>query len=314
MSFVSRHTVLRKDNARDRSLRKTASSTSQIDTSRSPDNIRALEAKNSRLFAKAVYHLVGLLACSVFFEAIKLTLGMEICVNLELQELLISGHERGFNYRAFVSLGVLTYFLLTGVSPFLAENKALTLSNITQMKIDYPHELFDSVSAPALAFIQALIKRNPRDRLTAIQCCQHEWLREQAIHEKDNSDEVKEDEIEVTLVEDVCAVNSGDDESISSSTSSSSTFSSPSRKRLALDDSENVEVFTQTSSKPPTALPPIPPIRSLTTECCFDLLPPRPVFPLEGSISRDRHQSRRRSILTSISTPATVVEATSPVD
>lgn len=63
-------------------------------------------------------------------------------------------------------MGVLAYFMLTGVSPFLAESKALTLSNITQMKIDYPPELFDSVSAPALAFIRALIKRNPRYVLT----------------------------------------------------------------------------------------------------------------------------------------------------
>lgn len=60
------------------------------------------------------------------------------------------------------SVGVLAYFLLTSVSPFLAENKALTLSNITQMKIDYPPHLFEVVSPLALDFIRSLIKRNPR--------------------------------------------------------------------------------------------------------------------------------------------------------
>lgn len=57
---------------------------------------------------------------------------------------------------------MLAYFLLTGVSPFLAESKALTLSNITQMKIEYPSALFDSVSPSALDFIRSLIKRDPR--------------------------------------------------------------------------------------------------------------------------------------------------------
>lgn len=60
------------------------------------------------------------------------------------------------------SVGVLAYFLLTGVSPFLAENKALTLSNITQMKIEYPSHLFEVVSPLALDFIRSLIKRNPK--------------------------------------------------------------------------------------------------------------------------------------------------------
>ncbi|BHF63605.1 positive regulation of fibroblast apoptotic process [Sparganum proliferum] len=74
------------------------------------------------------------------------------------------------------SVGVLAYFLLTGVSPFLADSKALTLSNITQMKIDYPDHLFAHTSPEAVHFIQALIKRRPRDRLSAAQCRQHVWI------------------------------------------------------------------------------------------------------------------------------------------
>ncbi len=56
----------------------------------------------------------------------------------------------------------MAYFMLTGVSPFLAETKALTLSNITQMKIDYPGHLFEHASPHALDFVKALIKRAPR--------------------------------------------------------------------------------------------------------------------------------------------------------
>lgn len=52
--------------------------------------------------------------------------------------------------------------MLTSVSPFLADTKALTMSNITQMKITYPESLFTNISVHALDFIKSLIKRIPR--------------------------------------------------------------------------------------------------------------------------------------------------------
>ncbi|KAM3175523.1 hypothetical protein ACTXT7_008346 [Hymenolepis weldensis] len=236
------------------------------------------------------------------------------------------------------SIGVLAYFLLTGKSPFLAESKALTLSNITQMKIDYPPDLFNSVSASALAFIRALIQRNPRSleeapvaifraRLTASQCCQHEWLRQHA--EKVNQGEkVKEEEKRVTKTEgieevlkeeDVSVVpSSGEDES---SSSDSSSISSPSRKRIALDDSENVEASTQATSKSPSTNVTPTPVSAigtpLSSACCGRFLASRSVFSLEeGGIAKHHHHhhSRRRSVLASISPPPTLTEATSPTD
>ncbi|VDO04917.1 unnamed protein product [Rodentolepis nana] len=226
-----------------------------------------------------------------------------------------------------VSVGVLAYFLLTGKSPFLAESKALTLSNITQMKIDYPPDLFNSVSPSALTFIRALIQRNPRARLTASQCCQHEWLSWHA--EKENQGEmVKEEEkketkieeiVEVLKEEDVTVVPSGGEDESSSSDSSSS-ISSPSRKRIALDDSENLEALTQATSKSPS-LGVIPnPVSAIDTPipsiCCAGLLAPRSVFSLEGGgiAKHHHHHSRRRSVLASISPPPTLTEAASPVE
>nr|CDS28185.2 serine:threonine protein kinase 17A [Hymenolepis microstoma] len=224
------------------------------------------------------------------------------------------------------SVGVLAYFLLTGKSPFLAESKALTLSNITQMKIDYPPDLFNSVSPSALAFIRALIQRNPRARLTASQCRQHEWLSWQA--EKENQGEIvkeeekkemKIEEIGEVLKEDVSVVpSSGEDES--SSSDSSSSISSPSRKRIALDDSENLEALTQVTSKSPSPGVIPTPVSAIDTPlpsgCCAGLLAPRSVFSLEGGgvAKHHHHHSRRRSVLASISPPPTLTEAASPVE
>uniref|UniRef100_A0A0R3S9H1 Protein kinase domain-containing protein n=1 Tax=Hymenolepis diminuta TaxID=6216 RepID=A0A0R3S9H1_HYMDI len=216
---------------------------------------------------------------------------------------------------------------LTGKSPFLAESKALTLSNITQMKIDYPPDLFNSVSASALAFIRALIQRNPRARLTASQCCQHEWLSQHA--EKANeAEKMKEEEKRETKTEDIEEVlkeedvsmvpSSGEDES---SSSDSSSISSPSRKRIALDDSENVEASTQATSKSPSTNVTPTPVSAIGTPlpsaCCGRFLASRSVFSLEeGGLAKHHHHhhSRRRSVLASISPPPTLTEATSPAD
>ncbi|CDS39697.1 serine:threonine protein kinase 17A [Echinococcus multilocularis] len=209
------------------------------------------------------------------------------------------------------SVGVLAYFLLTGVSPFLAESKALTLSNITQMKIDYPSHLFEVVSPLALDFIRSLIKRNPKARLSASQCCQHEWLLQQT--------QQKQAKVEV-LAEDAGAGGSGDEST--SSTSSSSSTASPTRKRLALEDTvvgsqENVE--TGRSSEALTALAVVGGCRkALTSRMPFNLEGlPRHHSP--GSVSNSyrhhhyHHQPRRRSVLASIS-PSTTVTEVSPID
>ncbi|VDP68633.1 unnamed protein product [Echinostoma caproni] len=75
------------------------------------------------------------------------------------------------------SVGVLTYFLLTGVSPFLAEEKEITMQNVTHGTIRFPEELFATRSPEAIHFVQSLLIRKPSVRLTADQCLQHPWLR-----------------------------------------------------------------------------------------------------------------------------------------
>ncbi|XP_063041024.1 serine/threonine kinase 17a like [Engraulis encrasicolus] len=74
------------------------------------------------------------------------------------------------------SIGVLTYVMLTGESPFLGEDKQETFLNISQGNVDYSQEVFEGVSSLAMDFIQSLLRTNPRKRATAEECLNHPWL------------------------------------------------------------------------------------------------------------------------------------------
>lgn len=60
------------------------------------------------------------------------------------------------------SIGVLTYVMLTGVSPFLGEDKQETYMNISQGNVDYSQDVFHGISSLAVDFIQLLLHQNPR--------------------------------------------------------------------------------------------------------------------------------------------------------
>lgn len=74
------------------------------------------------------------------------------------------------------SIGVLTYVMLTGVSPFLGDSKQETFLNISRMNLNYSEEEFDVVSESAVDFIKALLVKEPEDRATAEECLKHPWL------------------------------------------------------------------------------------------------------------------------------------------
>jgi serine/threonine protein kinase len=59
------------------------------------------------------------------------------------------------------SLGVTTYVLLTGFSPFGGETDQETFCNISRAEVDFPEELFEDVSEEAQDFIRRLLVRDP---------------------------------------------------------------------------------------------------------------------------------------------------------
>ncbi|XP_048847552.1 serine/threonine kinase 17a like [Brienomyrus brachyistius] len=74
------------------------------------------------------------------------------------------------------SIGVLTYVMLTGVSPFLGDEKQETFLNISQVNVEYPADIFQGISSLAVDFIKSLLIKDPRQRATAEDCLKHPWL------------------------------------------------------------------------------------------------------------------------------------------
>lgn len=56
---------------------------------------------------------------------------------------------------------MLTYVMLTGISPFLGDDKQETFLNISQMNLSYSEEEFGGVSESAIDFIKKLLVKKP---------------------------------------------------------------------------------------------------------------------------------------------------------
>ncbi|KAF7688114.1 myosin light chain kinase 3 isoform X1 [Silurus meridionalis] len=74
------------------------------------------------------------------------------------------------------SVGVITYMLLSGLSPFLGENDAETMNNILHANWDFDAEAFENVSEEAKDFIAKLLIPAKCSRLSASGCMKHSWL------------------------------------------------------------------------------------------------------------------------------------------
>lgn len=76
------------------------------------------------------------------------------------------------------SLGVITYVLLSGLSPFLGDNDTETLSNVSNGEYDFDdgEGIFDQISDGAKQFIEDLLVMDVTKRKTVDDCLVHEWL------------------------------------------------------------------------------------------------------------------------------------------
>ncbi|KAB1259047.1 Death-associated protein kinase 3 [Camelus dromedarius] len=79
------------------------------------------------------------------------------------------------------SIGVITYILLSGASPFLGETKQETLTNISAVNYDFDEEYFSNTSELAKDFIRRLLVKDPKRRMTIAQSLEHSWIKEYTI-------------------------------------------------------------------------------------------------------------------------------------
>jgi len=84
------------------------------------------------------------------------------------------------------SLGVLTFILLSGASPFLSddEDDQKTLNSVAMAKYDFDYEEFDIVSSDAKDFISRLLRKRSENRMSSSECLEHSWLEEKEIGNK----------------------------------------------------------------------------------------------------------------------------------
>ncbi|XP_034942777.1 obscurin isoform X3 [Chelonus insularis] len=73
------------------------------------------------------------------------------------------------------SLAVLTYVLLSGVSPFRGNDDNETRQNISFVRYRFEY-LYKEISHEATRFLMLLFKRTPSKRPTAEECHEHRWL------------------------------------------------------------------------------------------------------------------------------------------
>ncbi|XP_035409955.1 death-associated protein kinase 2 isoform X3 [Cygnus atratus] len=89
------------------------------------------------------------------------------------------------------SIGVITYILLSGASPFLGETKQETLANITAVNYEFDEEFFSNTSDLAKDFIQKLLVKDTRKRLTIQEALSHPWITTHQLKEETKVEENK---------------------------------------------------------------------------------------------------------------------------
>ncbi|XP_069481814.1 death-associated protein kinase 1 [Ambystoma mexicanum] len=75
------------------------------------------------------------------------------------------------------SIGVITYILLSGASPFLGESKQETLANVSAVNYEFDDEFFSSTSNLAKDFIRRLLVKDPKRRMTIEESLTHPWIK-----------------------------------------------------------------------------------------------------------------------------------------
>ncbi|XP_061917131.1 death-associated protein kinase 2 isoform X2 [Entelurus aequoreus] len=75
------------------------------------------------------------------------------------------------------SIGVITYILLSGASPFLGDTKQETLGNISAMSYQFDEEFFSNTSELAKSFIRQLLVKDTRKRMSIQDALNHPWIK-----------------------------------------------------------------------------------------------------------------------------------------
>ncbi|KAG8522055.1 Myosin light chain kinase family member 4, partial [Galemys pyrenaicus] len=82
------------------------------------------------------------------------------------------------------SVGVITYMLLSGLSPFLGDTDVETLNNILACRWDLEEEEFQDLSDEGREFISKLLIKEKSWRISASEALKHPWLSDHKLHSR----------------------------------------------------------------------------------------------------------------------------------
>jgi calcium/calmodulin-dependent protein kinase I len=74
------------------------------------------------------------------------------------------------------SIGVITYVLLCGFSPFFSSTQTALFQKILKVDYSFPNPEWSQVSEQAKDFIRKLLVKDPHKRATPADCLKHPWL------------------------------------------------------------------------------------------------------------------------------------------
>merc|ERR1719220_1645964 len=127
------------------------------------------------MHSKSIGHL-SLTPCDILFtrpggSVVKMEFGQPEYVAPEI----VNGEGATFASDMW-SIGIITYLMLSGVSPFRGQNDRETLQRIQMGDIDFDFELWQNISREAKHFVANLLVYKPEERMSVRQALAHPWL------------------------------------------------------------------------------------------------------------------------------------------
>uniref|UniRef100_A0A5K3EN24 non-specific serine/threonine protein kinase n=1 Tax=Mesocestoides corti TaxID=53468 RepID=A0A5K3EN24_MESCO len=96
----------------------------------------------------------------------------------------IADHNPVGFYTDMWAVGVLTYILLSGISPFAGDDIVETLSNVSKASYNFDNEAFRNISDNAKDFISKLLVKAPEKRMNVFEALEHPWLNTEVTDEQ----------------------------------------------------------------------------------------------------------------------------------
>ncbi len=82
----------------------------------------------------------------------------------------------GYNEKIDIwAAGILIFKLITGKTPFESEYHSQTIENIITQNVTFP-EVFDQYSPALKGLVFKMLKKNPKERFSALDCLRDPWF------------------------------------------------------------------------------------------------------------------------------------------